>query len=148
MAREMSYVGWRPALRPHEDRKDLKMPLTVRQFACLSDNYGFLARDEATGQVACIDTPDADAVLRELKELGWGLSLILNTHWHADHAGGNEVVKAATGARIIAPAEVSKTSPIDRQVNDGDVVELGETRFQVMATGGHTLGHITYFDAD
>ena len=26
------------------------MPLTVHQFPCLSDNYGFLIRDEATGQ--------------------------------------------------------------------------------------------------
>jgi hydroxyacylglutathione hydrolase len=29
----------------------------------------------------------------------------------------------------------------------GDIVDLGETRFQVIDTGGHTLGHITYFDA-
>ncbi|PHY13347.1 hydroxyacylglutathione hydrolase, partial [Caulobacter sp. B11] len=35
------------------------MPLTVHQFPCLSDNYGFLVRDDATGQVATIDTPDA-----------------------------------------------------------------------------------------
>ena len=39
------------------------MPLTVHQFPCLSDNYGFLARDEATGKVATIDTPDADKLL-------------------------------------------------------------------------------------
>ena len=29
----------------------------------------------------------------------------------------------------------------------GDVVDLGETRFCVIETGGHTLGHIAYFDA-
>ena len=38
------------------------MPLTVHQFPCLSDNYGFLARDEATGLAACIDTPEAGAI--------------------------------------------------------------------------------------
>jgi len=124
------------------------MPLTVRQFPCLSDNYGFLARDEASGKVACIDTPEASAILRELDTLGWKLDLILNTHWHADHAGGNAEIKAATGATIIAPPEVERTSPIDRKVAHGDVVELGDTRFQVIDTGGHTLGHITYFDAD
>lgn len=123
------------------------MALIVRQFPCLSDNYGFLARDEATGKVACIDTPDAAAILRELETLGWSLSLILNTHWHPDHAGGNAEIKAATGAQVIGPAEVEKISPVDRKVADGDVVELGETRFSVMDTGGHTLGHITYFDA-
>ena len=123
------------------------MALIVRQFPCLSDNYGFLARDEATGKVACVDTPDAAAILRELETLGWSLSLILNTHWHPDHAGGNAEIKAATGAQVIGPAEVEKISPVDRKVTDGDVVELGETRFSVIDTGGHTLGHITYFDA-
>lgn len=123
------------------------MPLTVRQFPCLSDNYGFLIRDEATGLAACIDTPDADAILAQLDKLGWRLALILNTHWHPDHAGGNAAVKAATGAQIVGPSEVTRISPVDRVVADGDIVELGETRLEVMDTGGHTLGHITYFDA-
>ncbi len=123
------------------------MSLTVHQFACLSDNYGFLVRDDATGKTATIDTPDADAILAELKALGWTLDLILNTHWHPDHAGGNAAIKAATGATIIGPAEVTRIAPLDRQVGDGDVVELGETRFTVIDTGGHTLGHIAYHDA-
>jgi hydroxyacylglutathione hydrolase len=123
------------------------MPLIVRQFPCLSDNYGFLARDEDTGQVACVDTPDAGAILRELQHLGWSLSLILNTHWHPDHAGGNAELKAATGAQVVAPAEVERIGPIDRKVAHGDVVDLGRTRFTVIDTGGHTLGHVTYFDA-
>jgi hydroxyacylglutathione hydrolase len=122
------------------------MPLIVRQFPCLSDNYGFLARDEASGKVACIDTPDAAAILKELDLLGWSLSLILNTHWHPDHAGGNAELKAATGAQIIGPAEVERIAPVDRKVVGGDTVELGETRFSVIETGGHTLGHVTYFD--
>jgi hydroxyacylglutathione hydrolase len=124
------------------------MPLKVHQFACLSDNYGFLARDEASGLTACVDTPDAGAILRELDKLGWDLALILNTHWHPDHAGGNAEIKAATGAAIVGPKEVTRISALDREVTDGDVVELGETRFKVIETGGHTLGHIAYYDAD
>jgi len=123
------------------------MPLTVHQFPCLSDNYGFLARDDATGQTACIDTPDAGAILRELKKLGWTLSLVLNTHWHPDHAGGNAEVVAATGAKVVGPAEVTRIAALDREVRGGDTVMLGETRFEVIETGGHTLGHIAYHDA-
>jgi hydroxyacylglutathione hydrolase len=123
------------------------MPITVHQFPCLSDNYGFLVRDDATGLAACIDTPDAAAILRELKTTGWTLSLILNTHWHPDHAGGNAEIKAATGCTVVGPAEVERLSPVDRKVGGGDVVELGQTRFEVIESGGHTLGHIAYFDS-
>lgn len=122
------------------------MPLTVHQFACLSDNYGFLIRDEASGQTACIDTPEAAAVLRELDDLGWELDFILNTHWHPDHAGGNADIKAMTGCTIVGPPEVTRIAPLDREVGGGDIVQLGETTFQVIESGGHTLGHIAYFD--
>ena len=124
------------------------MALTVHQFPCLSDNYGFLIRDEASGQVATVDTPDAEAILAELARLGGGLDLILNTHWHPDHAGGNARLKVETGATIVGPAEVTRIAPLDRTVSGGDVVTLGETRFAVIDTGGHTLGHIAYHDAE
>jgi hydroxyacylglutathione hydrolase len=123
------------------------MPLQVHQFACLNDNYGFLVRDEATGKTGCVDTPDAEAILAELRSLGWGLDLILNTHWHPDHAGGNARIKAATGCEIVGPQEVTRIAPLDRPLHEGDEVRLGETAFRVLETGGHTLGHISYHDA-
>lgn len=126
------------------------MTLTVRQFPCLSDNYGFLIRDEATGKTATIDTPDADAILAELAASGWGrLDYILNTHWHPDHAGGNARLKAEQGCEIIGPEEVTRIAPLDRQVSGGETVMLGDTALRVIATPGHTLGHIAYVsDAD
>lgn len=123
------------------------MSVTIHQFPCLSDNYGFLVRDDATGLAACIDTPDAEAILAQLATLGWKLDLILNTHWHPDHAGGNAAIKAATGATVVGPAEVERLSPVDRKVAGGDSVDLGETRFAVIESGGHTLGHIAFYDA-
>ncbi|WP_292083765.1 MULTISPECIES: hydroxyacylglutathione hydrolase [unclassified Brevundimonas] len=121
------------------------MTLTVRQFACLSDNYGFLIRDEATGMVAAVDTPDAEAILAEIEASGWGrLDLILNTHWHPDHTGGNERLKAETGCEIVGPEEVRRAAPLDRVVVDGDIVRLGETALEVVLSPGHTLGHVVY----
>ena len=122
------------------------MPLDIRQFPCLSDNYGFIFRDLTSGRTACVDTPDADAVLGALDSAGWGLDFILNTHWHADHAGGNAAVKAATGASIVGPAEVTRIAPLDRAIVGGDEVMVGDTAFAVIETGGHTLGHIAYYD--
>jgi hydroxyacylglutathione hydrolase len=123
------------------------MPLTIHQFPCLEDNYGFLIRDEASGLAATVDTPDAGAILAELEKLGWKLALVMNTHWHQDHAGGNAEVQAATGAQIVGPPEVRRIAPLDRELRGGDEVALGQTRFSVIETGGHTLGHIAYYDA-
>jgi hydroxyacylglutathione hydrolase len=122
------------------------MPLSVLQFPCLDDNYGFLARDEASGLVATIDTPDADTILARAKEAGWTITHILNTHWHQDHAGGNAAIQAATGATSIGPAEVERLVPLDRIAAPGETVMLGETRFEIMDVGGHTLQHIAYYD--
>lgn len=124
------------------------MPLTVHQFACLDDNYGFLIRDDATGQVGCIDTPDGDAVIAAAESVGWNIDVIFNTHWHPDHAGGNAAVKARFGSHIVGPAEVVEHYPVDQVVKHGDKVMLGDTRFEVIDTGGHTLGHICYYAPD
>ncbi len=120
------------------------MALDVRQFPCLSDNYGFIVRDEASGRTACVDTPDAEAILAALSAAGWGLDLVLNTHWHPDHAGGNRAVQAATGARIVGPEEVLRIAPLDQAVKGGDEIRLGDTRIQVIDCSGHTLGHVAY----
>ena len=124
------------------------MSLTVHQFPCLEDNYGYLVRNTATGKVACIDPPDADAVLEQLQVVQWSLDLILNTHWHNDHTGGNEQLREVTGAQIVAPEEVCRRKKVDRVVTPGDRVELGSTRFEVLDTGGHTAQHVTYFDPE
>jgi hydroxyacylglutathione hydrolase len=124
--------------------------LRIHQFPCLSDNYGFLAHDPASGATATIDTPDAEEILRQAAAKGWRITDIWNTHWHPDHAGGNAAIKAAAGARVTGPAEVERIGRApDRVVAEGDVVRLGEAAARVIDVGGHTLGHIAYvFDDD
>jgi hydroxyacylglutathione hydrolase len=121
------------------------MSITVHQFPCLEDNYGYLVRDNASGQVACIDTPDVARILEELARLKWPLHHILNTHWHPDHAGGNEAVRAATGCTVTGPQEVVRVTPVDRLVAGGDVFQFGNQRVEVIDVGGHTQGHIAYY---
>lgn len=125
------------------------MPIEIRQFPCLSDNYGFLVRDRSTGEVATIDTPDAAAINAALAHEGWSLDHIFNTHWHPDHAGGNLALKEKWGCRIVGPrGEASKIPGIDQAVGDGDVVSLGASKARIFDTPGHTLGHIVYHFAD
>ena len=123
--------------------------LTIHQFPCLSDNYGFLLHDSASGETVCIDTPDAQVYLREAEAKGWTITQIWNTHWHPDHAGGNEAIKTATGCSITAPVgDAAKIAGIDRTVSHGDKVTVGDYSAEVIDVGGHTLGHIAYFLAE
>ena len=92
-----------------------------------------------------IDTPDAEAYLREARAWGWQITQIWNTHWHPDHAGGNEAIKAATGCTVIAPAtDAEKIAAVDRVVKPGAVVCLGDWEADVIDVSGHTNGHIAY----
>lgn len=120
--------------------------LEVYQFPCLSDNYGYLIHCPDSGETVAIDTPDTKAYLAAAESKGWRITQIWNTHHHWDHAGGNLELKAATGAQIIAPAyERERIAGIDREVQDGDRIELGAHPAEVVFTPGHTSGHIVYF---
>jgi len=124
-------------------------PIEIHQFPCLQDNYGYLVHDRETGVTAAIDTPDAAAILAALDGRGWRLTHILNTHHHADHAGGNLELKRRTGCRIVGPrADAQRIPGIDTEVGDGDAFELGAHRVEVLDTPGHTRGHIVYLFPD
>lgn len=118
--------------------------LEVHQFPCLSDNYGYLLHNSVTGETAAIDTPDAKEYLKQAEAKGWAITHIWNTHWHPDHAGGNEAIQQATGCTILGPAEVEGKFPIDRIVAHGETVYLGSYRADVIDVSGHTNGHIAF----
>ena len=119
--------------------------LEIHMFPCLADNYGYLVHDSATEVTATIDTPDAAAILAALEARGWRLTHVLNTHHHADHAGGNLEIKRRTGCRIIGPrADAARIPGIDVEVGEGDEFALGTRRVRVHDTPGHTRGHIIY----
>lgn len=123
--------------------------LEVHQFPCLHDNYGFILRDAVSGQVATVDTPDAEEISRQLQARDWPLDVIMNTHHHPDHAGGNLTLKKRFGCRIVGPQAEAATIPgIDQLLGDGDTFELGESGARVLETPGHTLGHIVYHFED
>ena len=125
------------------------MALEIRQFPCLSDNYGYLIRCSKTGACAAIDTPDAAVIEAEAAKAGWDLSEVWNTHHHWDHAGGNAALRKSKGVTITAPAaEAATIGHVDHPVRPGDIVRLGQEAAQVIDVGGHTLGHVAYWFKD
>jgi hydroxyacylglutathione hydrolase len=138
-----------PRAAPHCWRKPQPeaqaMAAQTELFFCLKDNFGVLLHDPASGATAAIDAPDAAAVEAALQAKGWRLTDILVTHHHHDHTGGIEELKRRHRCRIVAPeAEADGIPEVDETVREGDRVRVGSLEGRVIATPGHTAGHISY----
>lgn len=121
------------------------MSLEIVCLPVLDDNYVWLVHEPVSGETMAVDPAVADPVLAEAEKRGWAITQIWNTHWHPDHTGGNDAIKAATGCAITGPAaERAKIPTLDRLVSEGDSVRLGEIEAQVIEVPAHTAGHIAY----
>lgn len=120
--------------------------LEIHQIPVLSDNYVYLFRDPESGLVGVVDPAVAGPVLGKLKELGWTLTHIINTHHHPDHTGANLELKEKTGCMIVgAKNDAARIPGIDVKVEEGDIFEFGSQKAQVFEVPGHTVGHIAYW---
>jgi hydroxyacylglutathione hydrolase len=122
------------------------MSFTVDILPAFADNYIYLVSDRDIGLVMVVDPGDPDVVLRALEKQDLHLSLILNTHHHKDHIGGNAKLQRAYGAPIIGPRkEQNRIEGMARGVGQNDVVTFSTLKGQVIETHGHTSGHIAFY---
>jgi hydroxyacylglutathione hydrolase len=120
--------------------------IEIVRIPALQDNYIWMAHDSESGETVVIDPAEAAPVLAEADKRGWRIGQIWNTHWHGDHIGGNEAIKAATGARVTAPAaEAAKIATLDVAVSEGDTASIGKVAARVIEVPAHTAGHIAYY---
>ena len=111
-------------------------------------NFHYLVACEATGEALAIDPLNWQAVLARAQARGWRITQILNTHEHWDHIGGNEPLRSATGATLLAHAgAVARIPGVDRTLAAGDVITVGRSvQLRCLDTPGHTLTHICAYD--
>lgn len=107
-----------------------------------SDNYIWLLHDEREAIV--IDPGDATPVGQALASLGLQLRAILVTHHHADHVGGVDALRQATGAVVYGPA-LEPMPAGTLPVQGDDVVDALGVAWQVIDVPGHTAGHIAFY---
>lgn len=122
--------------------------MKITGIPAFSDNYLWAIEDET--HLAFVDPGDAAPLLAYLEKSGKQLCAILVTHHHADHIGGIQDLLAHAQVPVFGPAaEKSKITTLTHTLSDGDKVKLPglNIEFEVLEVGGHTLGHIAYFNA-
>ena len=146
----MSYHGRVEPGGP-SDLRELSQ-LTITKFAVseMSNNV-YLLRCRATDEQLLVDAADDAAHILEVVGAD-GLRRVVTTHQHWDHHRALPQVVEATGAETVAGTEDADELPVpvDRRVGDGDIVEVGRCRLEVIHLVGHTPGSIAllYDDPD
>lgn len=116
---------------------------TISAIPAFDDNY-IWAFSQGPNAVV-IDPGQAEPVLGWLQRTGLQLHDILLTHHHPDHIGGVDELVLRTGARVWGHgADRHRLPALDVALADGDQATPLDFRFQILATPGHTVGHICY----
>lgn len=114
------------------------------------------------------DVKDTELLIKEEGVSPEELHLIVNTHYHSDHVGGNYQLQKNYGVKIAAhkweadlinscdteacgsewldqPVEPYR---VDLRLSDNDEINTGRRTFNVLHTPGHTLGHISLYEPE
>ncbi len=107
------------------------------------DNNVYLLRCRATGQQLLIDAAAQPAHILDLIGPG-GIETIVTTHAHPDHWQALAAVRKATGARSVAHAADAAAigGPVDEELTDGQILQVGTCALRVLHLPGHTPGGV------
>ncbi len=109
---------------------------------------------------------DAEKIIQRADELGLNVQAILLTHGHLDHVGAAQKLKAHYKVPVLGSAHgdafwfenlpmqaqqfrlpTVETFTPDRWLDtDGEILEIGALRLEVLHLPGHTPGHIGFID--
>jgi len=141
--------------------KVIVIPVTPYQQNCS------LVICEETNKAAIIDPGgEPERILSAVKNHNVTVDKIILTHGHLDHVGGAETLAKQLNIPIIGPEKedafwldamqqqcdmfgfpkVDSFLPTE-WLEEGDVVEVGNIKFNVLHIPGHTPGHVVLFDA-
>ena len=110
---------------------------------------GYVVGCTATRQGTVIDPGfEAGKILKTVETLGLDIVSVLLTHGHGDHTGAlSEVCQATSAPAFISHADSSMLgslrTKIEGELVEGQILAVGNLRFRVTATGGHTPGGMT-----
>ena len=128
------------------------------------ENNCFIVSDEKSKECAVVDPGDEpDRILEFIRENALRVKYIVCTHGHFDHVGAVSDIKKETGASVVIHREdlavyirakdqaalwgfdLDSQPPPDSFVSEGDILGIGDLRFEVLHTPGHSPGGICLY---
>ena len=131
--------------------------------ADFTDANSYIVCDRSSGEAMVIDagSRSAQSALRRAEEEKLKITLLVSTHFHGDHTGGNAMVLEKTQAKMVAPLREAalvtgealtasdkkqlltfSTPRVDVKAKQGDELRLGGHPVKVIEVGGHSPGSI------
>jgi hydroxyacylglutathione hydrolase len=132
--------------------------------------FCYLIACEETREAAAIDPAggedDIERIIALVREKNLHLAYIINTHGHADHTYGNQLLTSRTGAKTVmheldddlftteearlwAQAfGLNSAPPVDIRITDGYRLTLGKVTLEFIHTPGHTPGAVCLLAAN
>jgi glyoxylase-like metal-dependent hydrolase (beta-lactamase superfamily II) len=108
-----------------------------KQIKYHGDNFSYVIADENTREAAVVDPSyNVDAISLLVHDQKLTVKYVINTHSHGDHTAGNEDIRSAFGARIVAH-KLSKARK-EVAVADGEALKVGRVIIKVVHTPGHS----------
>ena len=127
-------------------------------------SYLVASEEDHLGVIVDPNVEDLEKTEELMKDLDLRITHIIDTHTHADHISGAGELRRITGALTVMHANtankwkfidkgdkfgigdtlrVNARIPVDRFVEDGDVVAVGSLKLNVLYTPGHTDNHVS-----
>jgi len=138
-----------------------KMIYRALEIAPFGTNCYLVASEKTRDGMVIDPAGDAARILSNIRELDFKIGLVVATHTHPDHIGAARHVLEHTGASFaVHTAEaqimqrydfshfsafdptIKQPPPPDRLLKDGDLLFVGDLKFQILHTPGHSPGGI------
>ncbi len=118
--------------------------LNVKVINQLKDNYSFILYNDKR-KASVIDPAESLPIIEYIKKNNLKIEDIFITHHHTDHTSGIEgIIKKFPRVNVHSPSShIENTRFVLR---NNDEIETSVNSFKIIATPGHTLDHIIYYD--
>ena len=121
------------------------MTINVKIIKQLEDNYCYVIFSKYTKKAIILDPSEPGPIFDYLNLNNLFLEGILVTHHHSDHTQGIKEIKKKLDVKVYSPN--NKIEGTTNLINDKQKIKFSFIDFEIIATPGHTLDHIVFFNS-